>query len=160
MYTETQLRTFCELAMFNSMKDLIQNYKRKTKFANSLKKIKRAASKQLATLPPLDRNSERAAYRILDAFGKATGWLGRKTPPASMFCFCLRLLENSEYVKSPAMENVMLDLLFYMEEGDFVSDESFIEGDIAYSKWLGVFGEIDEDALKQEDICYASAPGH
>jgi hypothetical protein len=25
---------------------------------------------------------------------------------------------------------------------------------------LGVFGEIDEDALKQEDICYASAPGH
>lgn len=152
MYTQNQIRRFCELATLKSLGDLIKNYEEKSKFGGALKKMDRQAGLMLSQLPKASKRDLRKAAGYLNEWGRVTGWAGKKKSPALIFCFCLRLLDESKHVSNPRMNEVMTDLLNHIDDKGFLVQQHYWAGDLAYTKWLKVFGEDDPNAADPDEV--------
>lgn len=146
MYTPEQIRLFCEIGVIKSLGDLVQNYQKNSRFGGFLKKLEKECTKiQRRKLKyPSDLDLKLAGQKI-DSFGYAVGWTDKKMSPNYMFCFCSRLAEESKYLKSNKIKVILGKLLTFQEERETITDEHYTEGDKAYTVWLSVWGEEDEE---------------
>lgn len=154
MYTNDQLRTFCEIGFLKHLPDLVKNYHKNSKFGGFLTSLEKECHKiQKRILPTYTIGDMNAASHKLNEFGKITNWNGNQLSPNRMFCFCSRMLSESKHLKHgfDKVTEIMMRLIDYQESRGYITPEHYEDGDWAYTKWLACWGEVDTDEYNQEE---------
>lgn len=148
MYNNNQLRLFCEIGLVKHLADMVQCYDKNSRFGGFLKRLEDECAKLQTRLLPLGTQGDMNAAGIkLDRFGYEMDWVNRKKSPNFMFCFNMRLLEESRFLRkhNTKLIKIMADLLNMQEERGLINEAHHEEGDKAYSVWLSIWGEADEE---------------
>lgn len=156
MYTDKQIRLFCEIGLVKHLKDMVHNYHKNSRFGGFLTKLEKECIKiQTHSLPEPSEFDLRAAGVKLERFGRLVKWTERKLSPNFMFCFNTRLLDESKHLRSEKLKKIMNDLLTYQEDRGYIKSDHYTEGDAAYTAWLSIWKEVDideHDSKKSQEI--------
>jgi len=142
MLTKKQEEHLYELALTRSILSCTQGTLKKGRLKNQYKRLEKETTKALQVFPKISTSDVKKAEKVLNKFGKLTGWQHKERHVATLVSFALEILENSEFFYSRKTIDALVNIHDYYERASDVQPICYRAGEIAYQKWQKVLSEF------------------
>jgi len=138
MMTEKQEQQLYELALTRSILACTKGTLEEGRLKNQYKLLEKETTKALRSFPQISTDDVAKAEKVLNEFGKLTGWQHKERHVATLVSFALEILENSEFKYSKKTIDALVNIHDYYERVSDVQPICYRAGEIAYQKWQKV----------------------
>ena len=135
------LRHLSELALIRAIPDLTIGTLKPSRKKALFLQLQKAVDKDLRKFPPQSEANLDKVWRIVQEFGKQTGWLNQTRHIGTLFSFCLEIIEKSNFKFNPTISEIINKIISHLETGKDFKYSSCWAGSLAYEKWEGLFKE-------------------
>jgi len=156
MMTEKQEQHLYELALIRSILACTTGTLEEGRLKNQYNRLEKETTKALRSFPQISTDDVKKAEKILNDFGKLTGWQHKERHVATLVSFALEIIEKSEFIYSQKTVDALVNIHDYYDRVGDVMPICHRAGEIAWEKWQQVLAQnsvpLDEGERARE-VC-------